>query len=151
MRYKVLILLIIISVVGTIIFNEYLYAYSLQVHTEITKRVIDQNKVSLNIYFTNIGLINGVDEKLKLGNDEKKAREWMEFGSWKEDYNWDWNNNPLFSHFYNPITNDSGVGLWPSAYAWANASNNEWSWLKARDYFYQGLTFNTKLHGGYDE
>ncbi len=145
MRYRVLILLIIISVVGTIICNEHLYAYSLPVHTEITKRVIDQNKASLNIYLTSIGLINGVDEKLKSGNDEKKVKEWIEYGSWKEDFNWATLLDPLFSHFYNPITNDSGVG-WPSAYDWANASNNDWSWKKTRDYFYQGLTLATKLY-----
>ncbi|MDP3298315.1 MAG: hypothetical protein Q8N09_12150 [Thermodesulfovibrionia bacterium] len=144
MKFKVLILLII-SVMGTIMCNEHLYAYSLQVHTEITKRVIDQNKTKLNNYLTDIGLINGIDEKLKSGNDKKRAREWIEYGSWKEDFNWDWNNNPLFSHFYNPITNTSGVGdIWPSAYEWANASNNDWSWIKARNYFYQGLTLTTK-------
>jgi len=145
------IIILALSVIS-LLFNREVHSYSLNVHEEITKRVINQNKTILNTYFTNIGLTNGVDEELKSGNDTKEVRKWIEEGSWKEDFNWSWswNNNPLYSHFYNPLTNDSGVGAWPSAYHWANATNNDWSWIKARDYFYQGLTLGTKLHGGYD-
>ncbi len=141
-------LVIILCLVGIFSFQERLYAYSLDVHEEITKRTIKQNKDKLNKYINDYaGLTNGVDEFI----NNKKIIDLIKDGSWKEDFNWSWNNNLLFSHFYNPVTNTSGVGLWPSAYDWANASNNNWSWQKTRDYFYQGLTLATKLHGGYDE
>lgn len=41
--------------------------------------------------------------------------------------------------------NTSGVGgSWPSAYEWANAAKNEWSWQVARNRFYDGLTLTKK-------
>ena len=43
------------------------------------------------------------------------------------------------------MTNKSGVGdTWFSAYDWANASINPWSWRAARNKFYEGLTLKIK-------
>jgi hypothetical protein len=135
MRQKLFVL--ILCVISVFLYQERLFAYSLAVHKQITIQLIDQNKQVLNNYLKNIGLSNGVDEPI----NKKKVREWIEEGSWKEDFNWSLLNNPLFSHFYNPLTNKSGVGvLWPSAYEWADSQNNEWSWKMARDY----LTLTTK-------
>jgi hypothetical protein len=130
-----------LSIISVILFHIKLDAYSTDVHENISKEVINQNVQRLNDYLKNIGLSNGVIEIV----NKKKVRTWIEEGSWKEDFNWSLTNNPLFSHFYNPLTNRSGVGdSWPSAYEWANASNNSWSWIKARDNFYKGLTLTTK-------
>jgi len=147
MRQKLFIWILI--VVNVFLYQDKLYAYSLAVHTKITDETINQNKGKINKYINDYtGLTNGVDEFIK----NKKIIDWIKDGSWKEDFNWSRNNNFLYSHFYNPITNTSGVGgIWPSAYHWANATNNDWSWKKVRDYFYQGLTLiTTKLHGGCD-
>jgi len=146
MKMKKKILILILNITLIFLYHDRLDAYSLNVHEKITEKVIKQNEEKLNKYLGNIGLINGMEEELKSGNDKRKVRKWIEYGSWKEDLNWSWNNNPLYSHFYNPVTNTSGVGgIWPSAYEWANASNNDWSWKKVRDYFYQGLTFTAKI------
>ncbi|MBI4822828.1 MAG: hypothetical protein HY805_01165 [Nitrospirae bacterium] len=76
-------------------------------------------------------------------------RRWIEKGSVREDYNWQNLLDPLYSHFYNPLTNKSGVGDWvPSAYEWADMLNNKWSWKSARDYFYKGLTLTVKDERG---
>ncbi len=144
MKMKKKILILTLNITLIFLFHIRLDAYSLKVHERITEEVIKQTEVKLNQYLKNIGLSKGVNEELKSGNDKKEVIEWIKYGSWKEDLNWDWNNNPLFSHFYNPVTNTSGVGLWPSAYDWANASNNDWSWKKVREFFYQGLTLTTK-------
>lgn len=143
MKKKVIILFFCIA--SIIIFQKNLNAYSLKVHEQITIEVINQNKAKLNKYLTDIGLPNGVEDELKSGNDKRKVRKWIEDGSWKEDLNWQYLFDPLFSHFYNPLTNKSGVGdSWLSAYEWADATSNSWSWTKARENFYKGLTLKTK-------
>ncbi len=129
--------------IGILLCCEKAYAYSQKFHVILTKKAINQNKDALNKYIENyIGLSKGVDNFLLY----ERVRQLIEDGSFNEDYNWNAINNPLLSHFYEPISNTAGVsyfGLFPpSAYDWANASNNMWSWRSARQYFYYGLVPN---------
>ncbi len=124
-----------------LIYYSFAMAYKPVVHERITDEAIQHNLTNINGKIRDYLGLDSVEDVI----NNKMIKRWIKDGSFKEDYNWGWNNNPLFSHFYNPITNDSGVGgIWPSAYDWANATNNDWSWKKTRDYFYQGLTFTTK-------
>lgn len=141
MRSRIFIWLI--ALIAILLHCNELDAYSTKVHRKLTEKIIDLNIQSLNNYLKNIGLPKGVTESV----NNRFVRRWIEDGSYDEDYNWDWWKfyDPLYSHFYNPLTNTSGVGnLTPSAYDWANDSNNSWSWQKARDNFYNGLTLTTK-------
>lgn len=116
-------------------------SYSLAVHRNITEKVIDQNSNAINGYLNNVGITKGITEFI----NNKEVRKWIEDGSYEEDSNWSFVWELLYSHFYNPITNTSGVGgVFPSAYDWANDPTNEWSWAKARDNFYKGLTLVDK-------
>jgi hypothetical protein len=131
----------IVGFITILLCHNDLNAYSTKVHRKITEAVVDLNMLSLNNYLKNIGLPKGVTESV----NNKEVRKWIEDGSYFEDYNWNLLNNPLYSHFYNPLTNRSGVGdLWFSAYDWANALVNPWSWRTARDKLYEGLTLTTK-------
>lgn len=113
----------------------------MDMHRAITEKVIDQNTYTLNSFLSNVGLTKGITEFI----NKKEVRKWIEDGSHDEDWNWTFVWEPLYSHFYNPITNTSGVGgVFPSAYDWANDPTNEWSWAKARDNFYNGLTLADK-------
>ena len=129
--------MLILCLMTSLFCQQNVYAYSMALHRRITEKVIDQNTASLNNYLGNVGLTNGLIEPI----NNKRVREWIEDGSYYEDYNWTALLDPLYSHFYNPITNTSGVGsVFPSAYDWANDPNNPWSWQKARDNLYNGLT-----------
>lgn len=136
--------ILLLSIMMIVFCSENSDAYSTNVHRRITENVISLNADSFNIYLGNIGITKGIIQYV----NNKLVREWIEDGSYDEDYNFDWWRfyDPLFSHFYNPLTNSSGVGnLSPSAYDWANDSNNTWSWQKARDNFYNGLTLTTTI------
>lgn len=120
-------------------------AYSIMVHKEISKRLIIQDEQKLNSYLRNIGLTKGVNEKIR--NSflwEKTVREWIEYGSWIEDFSVD----ILTSHFYDPLTNKGysvgGVEIGQSAYDRANDLPNYGPWVWARKRLYDGLTQTDK-------
>ena len=128
--------LLLIVALALLFGNHQLLAYDVKVHKRITEETIKQNADRVNEYLKNLGLNDGADEFI-LG---KKIIDLIKDGSYDEDYNWNLLNNPLYSHFYNPLTNKSGVGdIWFSAYDWANASINPWSWKTARNKLYEGL------------
>lgn len=115
-------------------------AYHLNIHKRITEESIQQNIVIINEKLKNFIGLESVDELV----NNKEIREWVKEGSWREDVGFD----ILTSHFYNPITNQ-GLNLGnqvvgESAYDRANNLNNAWSWKKAREYFYEGLTLISK-------
>jgi len=132
----------ILAFISVFMFGERIEAYSVAVHEEITIRVIDEIKNKwLNKYVNDyIGLSNGVTETV----DKKQIRRWVEQGSKNEDYTLD----ILTSHYHNPITNkgltERGLTIGESAYDRANNPNNPWSWQKARENLYKGLTLSTK-------
>ncbi len=122
--------------ISMIVNQKNLDAYSTEVHRRITLNVINQNIGKLNNYLKDVGLQKGVLEWV-MG---KEIRKWIEDGSWQEDINID----ILTSHFYNPLTNKGltveGFTIGESAYDRANNPTNYWSWRRARENFYRGLT-----------
>lgn len=114
-----------------------LYAYSKNVHEQITKKTIDQN-INLKKYLTDIGFSKGVDTLL----NHVTIRDWVITGSWMEDVGYD----IATSHYYEPISNKGysvlGVEIGQSAYNRANDPTNSMSWIWARSHFYEALTTN---------
>lgn len=133
----------------------------------------DEDKSLGNYLDNNLGFENGLDKKFTglgglfygpkemLSNSElqeKSVKEWIKWGSKKEDHP---DSGSLIEalvnhasraskHFYNPLT---GQGLTDRPYPgesvpslnWAhNNSNNEYSWAKAREYYFKALTSQTK-------
>lgn len=138
---KRLLLMAVIVFLVIIFFNATVDAYSRAVHEEITRRVINQNLQSLNIYVRNIGLVNGMIEEI----NGKKISDWMIEGSWMEDIGLV---DMLTSHFYDPLTNKGysvlGVEVGQSAYDSANDLSNYGAWVWARKRLYDGLTQTDK-------
>jgi hypothetical protein len=135
----------ILIFISTFLFQEKLYAYSTDVHKEITKRVIDQNFSKLNKYINDyIGLTSGLAEFI----NKKPIRKWIEHGSEWEDYDIGSVLDLLASHYYNPYTNkgltEGGITIGESAYDRANNPINYWGWKSARENFYIGLTSTVK-------
>lgn len=116
----------------------------MDVHEEITVRVIEQNIQKFNNYFKDLGFVDGIEGLV----NKRQIRKWIEEGSWKEDFSLD----PevlLTSHYHNPLTNKGltkgGITIGESAYDRANNSANYWSWKSARANFFKGLTSSTQF------
>jgi len=114
------------------------YAFKIEVHEKISENVINQAKMNLDTKLSDIGLKNGILEKV----NGAEIREWIEEGSKQED-------EPLrfLNHFYNPL-NSEGLGdifHGDSSFVWASAYANEWSWRIARDKYHEGLTVTTDM------
>ncbi|MBF0592612.1 MAG: hypothetical protein HQL02_11050 [Nitrospirae bacterium] len=131
----ILFCMVMVSILLT--YNNNLMAFSGKVHKRITEKAILQNKAEISNYITGYTGLKGFKVKvrsveiLKLIKDSNDA----------EDALFTTPNNLLYSHFYNPLTNSTFPNISiPSAYARANESSNQYSWSKARLYFYQGLT-----------
>ncbi|TAL23360.1 MAG: hypothetical protein EPN94_09545 [Nitrospirae bacterium] len=140
MKNKFLFLILIFSVI--FLYHSKSSAYSIDVHRKITEKVIKLNEEKISKY---ISSATGLSDGIRATINNKTIKIWIEDGSYYEDFNWNLLNNPLFSHFYNPLTNKSGVGdIWFSAYDWSNSLVNPWSWRIARNKFYEGLTLKTK-------
>ena len=105
-------------------------------HPKITQKVLDKKSDDIQAYLqTNLGLTNGVDESF----DGKTLFNIITNGSDTED-----NFPRAKNHFYNPL---DGSGLHDycnsgeSNLEWAQDNlNNEYSWPRAREYFYQAMT-----------
>lgn len=127
-----------------ILFQENLDAYSTDVHEEITIRVIGQNIQTFDNYFRDLGFADGVRGLV----NKKQIRQWIEQGSWNEDYVIPIKDLPA-SHYHNPYTNrgltEGGIEIGKSAYDRANDLTNYWGWKKARWNFYTGLTSTEKV------
>jgi hypothetical protein len=121
------------------------FGYWRDVHKKITEKVIEQNTLLLNNSLKKMGFTAGYADKLK-GNS---IADWITEGSKLEDENV----SALvvaryLNHFYDPISNQ-GLSDTPyygtSSYKWASDDSfNEWSWKRARDFFYDGLTKPTQ-------
>ncbi|MBF0592615.1 MAG: hypothetical protein HQL02_11065 [Nitrospirae bacterium] len=136
----ILFCMVMISILLT--YTKNLMAFSGKVHERINEEAILQNKESISNYIMGYTGLKGFKDKvrgkeiLQLIKDSNNAEDWVP-------------GDPIHSHFYNPLTNaafTSGIGSWtPSAYARANDSSNQYSWSKARLYFYLGLTSSSDM------
>lgn len=113
-------------------------------HFNLNGIIVDQNRESLNAYLKlNLGLPKGVEEKI----NGKYIIEWVQEGGKKEDEPW---NTRSFNHFHNPLKTWGSAGFkgaFQSSIIWAQEQGafgsifgGDWSWKKAREFFYKGLT-----------
>jgi hypothetical protein len=127
------------------------YAYDNQkVHQKINKSAVLSS--DLGAQLVRLGYPNGIEAKFK-NVVVKEVWEWFEDGGKLED-------DPTCRskyHFHDPTKVFDSAGLFNSAInavctnwsnysclKWAQHQDNEWSWQKARNYFYQALTATDK-------
>ncbi|MBF0609235.1 MAG: hypothetical protein HQL61_16980 [Magnetococcales bacterium] len=133
----ILFCMVMISILLT--YTKNLIAFSGKIHECITKEAILQNKASISNYITGYTGLKGFKDKVRYAD----ILELMQDSNSAEDLviGWPIYQNALYGHFYNPLTNNTFPGISvPSAYDRANDTSNQYSWLKARLYFYEGLT-----------
>ena len=136
-------LILVLCLLAFFLNQERLSAYSTEVHRGISQRVIDQNLGKLNKYINDYTGLASVTESI----GKKRIRLWIETGSVWEDISFT-PKDLLTGHFHNPLTNkgltELGITIGESAYDRANKLTNPWSWQKARENLYKGLTGLTK-------
>lgn len=112
--------------------------------------ITSATKSSVNDYIrTQLMLTGGLNEELTKGTNTKMVKDWFKYGGELEDA------SPCRSkfHFHDPIKSFEEAGFSNflidivcldlrhiSSVVWAQDDQNEWSWQKARQYFYDGLT-----------
>lgn len=165
MRKKIGILILVFFAAS---FNS-LFAYDENVHRKITEHAADPNNSSLDEVLTEqLGFIEGVDAELTKGNESKTIKEWIAFGSAAEDYGKkgqdDFWTTRAFNHFHDPLKDwdEAGLSSWanqfykdaykkdpvspilwglkPGEQTFDGNSTGDWSWAKAREYYYTYLT-----------
>lgn len=143
-------------------------------HKDLTRSAANQSDLSpeREDVLSSIGFSVDLDEVLywpshvcddKTGQVECTVRDWLRYGSEKEDarkYNLIYNASVrCFNHFHDPIGNkglsDDAAGQ--SALEWAQDANNQFgevegdqSWSMVRTLFYQGLTGATETERNAD-
>ncbi|UCG79071.1 MAG: hypothetical protein JSV21_04385 [Nitrospirota bacterium] len=133
-------LIVAIIIVMFIQYNALAYD-SDNVHQEINKNIVLAAS-ALNGFLQKLGYERGARDELNI-NHSKKIFEYFMDGGMKED-------NPLtraFNHFHDPLQvwNRAGYknGIGISSAVWAQnqagALGGEWSWAKARDYYYRAF------------
>lgn len=111
------------------------YTYDGKTHSKIAEKAVEKSNLSEYLK-NNLGISDG-----KKFNG-KTAKEWIMLGAKLED-----SKIRMFNHFHNPIDNSGlhDIGSGKSARLWGTTtSNNDWSWQKAREYYYKALTLPTK-------
>ncbi|MBW2169629.1 MAG: hypothetical protein JRG69_10275, partial [Deltaproteobacteria bacterium] len=121
-----------------------------------------------------LGIVEGVDAELKNGNETKTIKEWISFGGKSEDFGKkgenDFKSSRAFNHFHDPLENwdNAGFDKWVNFFYYGNYGRSpvsailwgmnpgqqdfeenkpktgDWSWGKAREYYYQALTDHTE-------
>ncbi|KJU87479.1 conserved hypothetical protein, secreted [Candidatus Magnetobacterium bavaricum] len=144
----ILFCMVIISILLTYAKN--VMPFSGSVHKRITEEAILQNKAEISNYITGYTGLNAfrvefhrvkILAKIKDSNSDEDLMFSLPLLVTIMD--------SLYGHFYNPLTNAAFTSwpgnLFPSAYARANDSSNQYSWPNARLYFYQGLTSSSDM------
>ncbi|MBI4837629.1 MAG: hypothetical protein HY806_00440 [Nitrospirae bacterium] len=155
--FRIALFLLIILVTN----SQSVYPLSVETHETINEIVANgtMNSFSLNGYLiNNLGLSGGVNEFF----DNKKVYTWFALGGRYEDIP-PWTIIPYVrsvNHFHNPLKlwNEAGLNdvfTGTSSVIWAQDQSSagislggDWSWKKAREYFYIALTgkdFNGNL------
>src|SRR3972149_5279023 len=98
-------------------------------------------------YLKNLGFDRNLGETFTLNGEPKNVKDWIKFGSLMEDAG-NIFTSKYYNHFHNPTLAWEEAGLnmiYPdvintSSLIWAQDDSNEWSWQKARNYYYLALT-----------
>ena len=106
--------------------------------------------VQMGNYLQNLGYSNGTEEIFYLDGVPKRVWKWIEDGGEEEDAG-NIFTSKYYNHFHNPTLAWEEAGLnmiYPdvintSSLVWAQDDSNEWSWQKAREYYYLALTSST--------
>jgi len=167
MRKKIRILIFLIFALSL----NPLWAYDGKVHRKINENAANQNNSILHdVLRIQIGIIEGVDATLKKDNQSKTIMEWIAYGGEAEDFGMPWDIKPLstraFNHFHDPLKvwDNAGLdsiidvpyrgrywrdptssilwGLDPDNQDFSRNTTGDWSWGKAREYYYIYLTGN---------
>ena len=103
--------------------------YWVKTHRKITEHAITASNIKQYL-FNNLGI--SLEKNVF---NEKFAWLWMQDGSEWEDDGTRWR-----SHFYDPTTG-AGLSIGETSLRWGKDYDvNEWSWVKARNYYYTALT-----------
>jgi hypothetical protein len=143
--------ILLIMTLNLILFVTDIAAYdSDYVHPQVNEKA---SRVSPNLktVLQNLGYAKGVDDSFGI-NTSKRLFDYFRDGGTKED-------SPIyraFNHFHDPLKSWDSAGLsgsWlgTSSLIWAQDQSllgvtvgGDWSWKKARDVFYEGLTTTDK-------
>ncbi len=139
-------------------------------HQDMSLKAIENSVLSptKGNYLKNLGFSENIEEIFMLNGESKNIKDWIRFGSLKEDaftyFEFINQTARFFNHFHNPLFpsdqwNQAGLDrdyIVPlpfltlthlsgeSSLLWAqNETNNEWSWQKVRDYYNLALTSST--------
>jgi hypothetical protein len=162
-------LAVIVSIITTIVSVCNLsWAYHGSVHYKINEAAVESSQLD-SVLKDQLDIENGIEAKFKKGKETKPVWEWIADGGKTEDYGifgeYDFLTTRAFNHFHDPLRNwdEAGLdnilinGLYINAYGRDPVSSvlwglkpgeqdffqnrtGDWSWGKARDYFYRALT-----------
>lgn len=146
-------------------------AYNGPVHA-IINEMAAKEALQLNLFLKDhLKIPLGIDQGLKTNHGENLISHWLAYGGEAEDFNaaqWavDINGTRAYNHFHDPLKNWDEAGLdaainviyfarygqWPvSQIIWGlepgrqdfpRNQTGDWSWAKAREYYYRYLTGN---------
>ncbi len=152
---------VLLLVVFYLLSSSISFALEKPTHAEINKFIAtnSMNGFSLDIYLRNqLGFVNGIKKEFK-STETKKVWEWIRDGGQCED-------EPAYTrsrnHFHDPLKTwdqaglNSGIFTGISSALWIQDQTNrrstdlggDWSWRKAREFYYAALTgYSLPLEG----
>lgn len=164
---KKIILFILLLVV---IICQSTFSYEGSVHRKLNEAASNIYNSTLNDYIkSELGLAKGIEHTLKEGNSEWSILEWISYGGEAEDYGIlgknDFFTTRAYNHFHDPLKswNDAGLdnfilklrywniffrnpvsallwGLNPGQQSFSTNLTGNWSWCKAKQWYYIYLT-----------
>ncbi|MCL4475541.1 MAG: hypothetical protein M1508_04845 [Nitrospirae bacterium] len=142
MRKKLIIIVLAIVFSSIAISNAY---DTYEVHPKINESALVQSNVD-NYLKSQLGLIDGIKKVF----EGKRIEEWIKEGASFEDETVCRSRN----HFHDPLKSWSSAGfkgtfrssvIWAQDQGWFGSQfGGDWSWKKARNSFYKGLTGSSK-------
>lgn len=115
-------------------------------HKDLSEKAAEHSVLSLTKgdYLKKLGLEKGLGEEFTFNGTTKTVKEWFGHGSIEEDAV-SLAGAPFFHHFHDPLLPWDQAGLsiiynWQSSLLWAQNKDNDWSWPRVREYYYQALT-----------
>ncbi|MBI4686585.1 MAG: hypothetical protein HY756_02225 [Nitrospirae bacterium] len=150
-KLKNILLVFLFLLFATVYSTHILWALEKDTHEFLNKKLARNYSILNNYLKDQLGFSKGIEETFVSGNQGKTVEEWIGIGGKKED-------EPAYSrslnHFHIPLVpwDSSGFkGTSKSSVIWSqeqgsfgSAFGGDWSWKKARDSFYKGLTSLTK-------
>ena len=135
-------IIVLISFVGQL-YSVDAIAYDNKITHRYINAMAVKNKAHIDSYLkTSLGMHDGIDTIVGI----KPILEWIRDGGFEEDEPF----SRCFKHFHNPLEqdwddagliflDDIGLKWFRSMVYWSQAPDNEYSWPKAKEYYYQAL------------